>query len=57
MILNVFGAVSDLLNNVLSKEIGFLTSLSNTPQQAGQVYGFFSDLARDFIDAWNQILG
>ncbi|MFE7742302.1 hypothetical protein [Nocardia sp. NPDC057455] len=47
MILSVFQAVSDLLIEVLGKEFNFLTSLmTDTPQQAGQVNGFFSDLMR-----------
>lgn len=57
-ILSVFRAVDDLLIEVLGKEFGFLQSLmSNTPQQAGQVNGFFSGLARHLEDAWSQIVG
>ncbi|MFF7938486.1 hypothetical protein ACFZC5_02165 [Nocardia gamkensis] len=57
MILNVFQAVSDLLIQVLDKEFGFLTSLTDTPQQASQVNGFFSDLMRRIEDGWRQIVG
>jgi hypothetical protein len=57
-ILSAFNAVSDLLTQVLGKELGFLESLmSNTPQQAGQVNGFFSGLARHLEDAWSQTVG
>jgi hypothetical protein len=57
-ILSVFQAVDDLLIEVLGKEFGFLESLmSNTPQQAGQVNGFFSGLERYLEDAWSQIVG
>ncbi|MEU5761168.1 hypothetical protein [Nocardia sp. NPDC047648] len=54
-ILSVFQAVEDLLIEVLGKELGFLDSL--TPQQAGQVNGFFSGLMRHLDDAWSQIVG
>ncbi|MEU1960496.1 hypothetical protein [Nocardia sp. NPDC019304] len=58
MILSVFEAVSDLQIDLLTKEFGFLQSLmSNTPQQAGQVNGFFSDLMRRLEDGWSQIVG
>ncbi|MFE3230257.1 hypothetical protein [Nocardia sp. NPDC059228] len=58
MIFNVFEAVTDLLIKMLDKEFGFLTSLkTNTPQQAGQVNGFFSDLIRQLEDGWSQIVG
>ncbi|MEU1998014.1 hypothetical protein ABZ511_26535 [Nocardia gamkensis] len=57
MILSVFRAVDDLLTRVLDKEFGFLASLmSNAPQQAGQVNGFFGDLVRYLEDAWSQIV-
>ncbi|NKY28565.1 hypothetical protein [Nocardia gamkensis] len=57
-ILSVFQAVSDLLIEVLNKEFGFLTTLmTDTPQQAGQVNGFFSGLVRYLEDGWSQIVG
>ncbi|MGK8503651.1 hypothetical protein [Nocardia asiatica] len=57
MILNVFQAVTDLLIQMLDKEFGFLQSLTDTPQQASQVNGFFSDLMRRLEDRWSQIVG
>ncbi|WP_067810193.1 hypothetical protein [Nocardia beijingensis] len=57
MILNVFQAVTDLLIDMLNKEFGFLQSLTDTPQQASQVNGFFSDLMRRLEDRWSQIVG
>ncbi|MGK8485743.1 hypothetical protein [Nocardia asiatica] len=58
MILSVFEAVTNLQIDVLTKEFDFLRSLmSNTPQQAGQVIGFFSDLMRRLEDGWSRIVG
>ncbi|MEV6325601.1 hypothetical protein AB0M45_31190 [Nocardia sp. NPDC051787] len=58
MILSVFGSVTDLQIDVLTKEFNFLQLLmSNTPQQEGQVNGFFSDLMRHLQDGWSQIVG
>ncbi|MEU2043456.1 hypothetical protein [Nocardia niwae] len=58
VIVSVFEAVTNLQLNLLTKEFDFLQSLmSHTPQQAGQVNGFFSDLMRHLVDGWSQIVG
>ncbi|MGW5726476.1 hypothetical protein [Nocardia beijingensis] len=58
VIVSVFEAVTDLQLNLLTKEFDFLQSLiSHTPQQAGRVNGFFSDLMRHLEDGWSQIVG
>ncbi|WP_280308912.1 hypothetical protein [Nocardia abscessus] len=57
MILSAFNAVSDLLFDVMNKELGFLESLvSNTIQQASQVDEVFSGLAGYLTDEWGQVL-
>ncbi|WP_181722364.1 hypothetical protein [Nocardia gipuzkoensis] len=58
MILSAFQAASDLLIEVLTREVGFLESLAENPtQQAGQVDEFFSGLANYLTDGWSRILG
>ncbi|MCC3327648.1 hypothetical protein [Nocardia abscessus] len=58
MILSAFQAASDLLIEVLNREVGFLESLAENPtQQAGQVDEFFSGLARYLQDEWGRTVG
>lgn len=57
-ILSVFNTVTDLLMDVLDREVDFLQSLpSNFDQQASRVYQTFGDLEKRLIDRWGQILG
>ncbi|MGW4094460.1 hypothetical protein [Nocardia sp. NPDC004750] len=58
MIVSVFEAVTNLQLNLLADEFDFLQSLiSKTPQQAGQVNGFFSALMLRLEDGWRQTDG
>ncbi|WP_249644429.1 hypothetical protein [Nocardia sputi] len=57
-ILSVFNTVTDLLIDVLGREVDFLQSLpSNFGQQASRVFQTFGDLENRLIDRWRQILG
>lgn len=58
-VVSVFNAISNLMGEVLDKELGFLLSLPSNlnPQASRKVEEFFSGVVSDFDENWDRILG